>query len=453
MALQHTIGQKPSFLSMAISTQNTMTEQRAYPLLRRYLTFALPGLLASLVLLVIIVVWSGRNIIIGQYLTIAQRQAEAIATAVQREQPDMWKKMTDGTVRQPLDWQSPPWTALGSLFDMLTANRDFRKLKIYNSLGVVLYSSDQYEIGTTEQSYGVINTLATKRPTAVINSLDDGPVYELYTYLSPASGQSPLLMELYEPETWLSKLLTVSAVFLLVVPLTIFGVLLAGLTLLVFRAQRQINRQAHLAIELQGRIEKLVSRRAVSASQQATLPADSHLLPASLYYADIRDFSGYAEHNPPDVSVQMLNRIIDIQVAQIEAFGGDIDKIVGDALLAVFTGDNRTDQAIACAQAVLQACAEWPQMPRKLGIGIHDGQVIAGRIGSSSRQDFTVIGDAVNISARLSDLAAGGELVIDTATLERTQKHAGFSAAEEVLLKGRSKSVQIKRWKVSAAST
>lgn len=437
---------------MVISTQNTMTAQRAYPLLRRYLTFALPGLLASLLLLVITIVWSGRSIIIGQYMTIAQRQAQAIAAAVQREQPAMWEKMTDGTVRQPLDWQSPPWIALDALFDELVANRDFKKLKIYNALGIVLYSSDRDEIGTTEQSYGVINTLATKRPTAVLNSLDDGPVYELYTYLLPEPGRGPLLMELYEPETWLSKLLTVSAVFLLIVPLTIFGLLLAGLTLLVFRAQSQINRQTGLAIELQGRIEKLVSRRAVSASQLDSAPTDSHLLPASLYYADIRDFSGYAEQNPPAVSVQMLNRMIDIQVAQIEAFGGDIDKIMGDALLAVFTGDNRTDQAIACAQAVLQACAAWPQVPRKLGIGIHDGQVIAGRIGSSNRQDFTVIGDAVNITARLSDLAAGGELVVDTRTLERTQKQAGFSAAQEVLLKGRSKPVQIKRWQASAAS-
>ena len=92
-------------------------------------------------------------------------------------------------------------------------------------------------------------------------------------------------------------------------------------------------------------------------------------------------------------------------------------------------------------------------MPRKLGIGIHDGQVIAGRIGSSNRQDFTVIGDAINITARLSDLAAGGELVVDTPTLERTQKQAGFSAGEEVLLKGRSKPVQVKRWKASATST
>ena len=83
--------------------------------------------------------------------------------------------MTDGTIRQPLDRQSPPWTALDALFDVLTANRDFKKLKIYNALDLVLYLSDRDEIGTIEQSYGVISTQATKRPTAVLNSLDDGP--------------------------------------------------------------------------------------------------------------------------------------------------------------------------------------------------------------------------------------------------------------------------------------
>jgi adenylate cyclase len=168
----------------------------------------------------------------------------------------------------------------------------------------------------------------------------------------------------------------------------------------------------------------------------------------ALYFADVRNFTTYAEKHSPTQVVGLLNRLIEIQVKHINDFGGDVDKIIGDAVLAVFTGEHMAYRAIGCAMAVLVTCHSQQDLACSLGIGVHVGQVISGSIGAEQRQDHTVIGDAVNVAARLSANAAEDELVVDSATVALTDYTDIFSPLEKVQLKGRTDAVNIQRWRL-----
>ena len=104
-------------------------------------------------------------------------------------------------------------------------------------------------------------------------------------------------------------------------------------------------------------------------------------------------------------------------VDAITRAGGDVDKMIGDAVLARFQGAQAEASAIAAARGALRNL-EQADLPRGVGIGIYTGDVISGTVGSTDRMDFTVIGDSVNIAARLCSAAARGEIVADAATVK-----------------------------------
>jgi adenylate cyclase len=102
----------------------------------------------------------------------------------------------------------------------------------------------------------------------------------------------------------------------------------------------------------------------------------------------------------------------------VQKWGGDIDKFVGDELMAHFHGKDMEARAVRCAVEMVEAVAAVAgseaegRPPMQVGIGINAGEVVFGAMGASSRMDFTVIGDAVNLGARLCDAAAPGEVLV-----------------------------------------
>ncbi len=101
-----------------------------------------------------------------------------------------------------------------------------------------------------------------------------------------------------------------------------------------------------------------------------------------------------------------------LQIECVARHGGDVDKLIGDALLARFEGEAKESRAIAAARDI-QSAVEAAGLPRGVGIGVYTGQAISGPIGPEARRDYTVIGDSVNIAARLCAAAARGEIVAD----------------------------------------
>ncbi|MBN9000609.1 MAG: adenylate/guanylate cyclase domain-containing protein [Rhizobiales bacterium] len=140
---------------------------------------------------------------------------------------------------------------------------------------------------------------------------------------------------------------------------------------------------------------------------------------AVIWLSDLRGFTPLSDRLPPDAIVELLNQYFDCQVAPILDHGGEILKFMGDGLLAVFpVAEDGSDMWAVC-QAVLQAARasranvaslEYAIGDERLGafrfgLALHVGQVLYGNIGGGDRLDFTCIGPAVNLAARLEKIA------------------------------------------------
>lgn len=164
----------------------------------------------------------------------------------------------------------------------------------------------------------------------------------------------------------------------------------------------------------------------------------------ALLYSDVRNFTAYSETASPQDVVAFLNRIMTLEIECVTRHGGDVDKLIGDALLARFAGAEKERRAVAAAFD-MQAAVEAIGPPRGIGVGVFTGPAILGPIGPETRRDYTVIGDSVNIAARLCSEAARGEVVCDAATLGQAGSAQQFGPAEEVHVRGREKPIAIRR--------
>ena len=138
-------------------------------------------------------------------------------------------------------------------------------------------------------------------------------------------------------------------------------------------------------------------------------------VPATVLFADIRDFTTLTESLPPQQVVDILNRYYTRMVDAIVEHGGWVNKFGGDSLLAVFGAPIRQSdhalRAVNAAWAMNRALAEFNAeqlamglKPIAIGIGISSGEMVAGNVGGKERLEYTVIGDPVNLAARLESL-------------------------------------------------
>jgi class 3 adenylate cyclase len=231
---------------------------------------------------------------------------------------------------------------------------------------------------------------------------------------------------------------------IVIIPVSLFAILAGVLAWLVARAQADISLRTDLIVTLRRRLERLVSHRAVSAMRSERIEhPHAEMLYVSLFYSDVRGFTGYAECHSPMQVIEFLNRIIGMQVEIVEAHGGDIDKMIGDAVLARFHGPESTANSVKAAVAAQKAIKS-AGLPCGVAIGIFQGPVVAGLIGSAGRYDYTIVGDSVNIAARLCGLAKEGEIVVDDGCVSQSNV-AGFGPRESVSVKGRVGTVIVRR--------
>jgi class 3 adenylate cyclase len=204
--------------------------------------------------------------------------------------------------------------------------------------------------------------------------------------------------------------------------------------------------------------ERLLMTAYVSDSTISKIQSiDKHDLGGSyedvcVFFSDIRGFTAFSEKNTPEVVVQHLNHLLNLQVEIIKANHGDIDKFVGDEIMAVFRGDNKEDNAISAAIDIQKKIKElytreeiYKQL--KIGVGVNTGEVVSGNIGSKDRMDFTLIGDTVNTGARLCSAAAGDEIILSGASKKRLQKKYRFSRAFTLDLKNKTSEIKLYRVK------
>ncbi len=420
-------------------TPVTPSEQ-SFPLKRRFLRRIVPGLAAFIGLAVALSGIAANQVLKAVYLELAQQRAEGIADGVARTAPEAWEALLAGR-------GDGPGGVLRDVFAHEAAKFKLSRLKVYDLNRRVLFATRDEEIGKIEAGAALNRVIADGEPSIVAKTEPDGTeLYELYVPLVDADGRLRAVFELYEPIGYLNAILVQGAASAGAVPAVLLLVLVAALWHLVGRAQVDIDQRTAALNELRRRLETFVSTSAISAARSADgaggIP--SRTVHCALFYSDVRDFSSFAEENPPERVVDFLNDLMAVQVTAISTRGGDVDKMIGDAVLAWFEGEDGAVRAVAAARDVLAKLKAAP-MARGVGIGVFTGEAISGAVGPAERRDFTLIGDSVNISARLCAAAADGELVADMGTVAAAGDD-GFAAIETIRVKGRQGCLSIRRW-------
>ena len=145
---------------------------------------------------------------------------------------------------------------------------------------------------------------------------------------------------------------------------------------------------------------------------------EGELIDAALWLCDLRGFTAMSEDLGPETTIAVMNAYFDCMASAVWTAGGEILKFMGDAMLVVFRLDDTTDESAASRQAFQAAkdalaeleglsCEAIAGKPMKLraGIALHMGEVVYGNIGARTRLDFTIMGPAVNLLARLQTLS------------------------------------------------
>jgi len=174
---------------------------------------------------------------------------------------------------------------------------------------------------------------------------------------------------------------------------------------------------------------------------------------ATILFADIRSFTAISEHMAPEEVIGMLNAYFDAMVQIIFQHNGVLDKFVGDELMATFGllgepeegASHALNAAIAMQGRIRSLMSEFRLKGYPVfdvGIGINTGEVVIGSVGSKNRMDYTVIGDTVNVAARLEQMAEGGCIIVGEETYQRCEPLISMQTRGEIQVKNRKTAVK-----------
>ncbi|MEM5947025.1 adenylate/guanylate cyclase domain-containing protein [Spirochaetia bacterium 38H-sp] len=184
-------------------------------------------------------------------------------------------------------------------------------------------------------------------------------------------------------------------------------------------------------------LSKFVSRSTISAIASASEEGEKQFV--TMLFSDVRSFTNYSSSREPATVVSVLNKLLSLQTDIIHKHGGDIDKYVGDEVVATFIGEGAELRAARAATEIVEVLsARQGELDNLMvGLGIHYGEVIMGRVGSSSRADYTVIGDTVNLASRLCNSAKPGMILISSAFYEKIKASVDVTGPYELRVKGK----------------
>ena len=177
---------------------------------------------------------------------------------------------------------------------------------------------------------------------------------------------------------------------------------------------------------------------------------------ATVLFSDIRSFTTLSEELGAQGIVSLLNEYFTLMVDIITDEGGMLDKFIGDAVMAIFgtpfPHDNDPDRAVKASIRMMQELAEFNRQranfnrqPIDIGIGLNTGHVVSGNIGSPRRMDYTVIGDGVNLAARLESATKqyGADILVSEFTMSELKSSYRHRLVDNVVVKGKTEPVGV----------
>ena len=236
-----------------------------------------------------------------------------------------------------------------------------------------------------------------------------------------------------------------------------------GLTLLFTdqSKERELKARADVAKEDRRVIKDMFARYLSNDIVQNLVEAPELVKPgggtkhATVFFADIRGYTSFSEDKTPEYIIEVLNEYFREAVEIVIKYGGYIDKFIGDCIMAAWGVPMVNEmedavKAVSCAVEIQDLVKSKERHFFKgraehlaVGFGMHTGDLVAGNLGSTRRMDYTVIGDTVNLAARLEGVSGAGEIIIT----EDTKRYLGdrfiLEKRAPVKVKGKVKPIQI----------
>lgn len=173
---------------------------------------------------------------------------------------------------------------------------------------------------------------------------------------------------------------------------------------------------------------------------------------ATMLFCDIRGFTPLTDGMDPREVVSLVNAHMTEMTRIAHEWNGVVDKFVGDEIMVLFgvpqVGENDTVNAVKCGLSMIaerNRLNKTAKRPINIGIGIATGDVVAGCMGSEKRLNYSVLGDRVNLAARLCSKAAAGEVIIDEQTVKVLPEGSKYDRIDSVALKGFTNQVSVYR--------
>ena len=209
-----------------------------------------------------------------------------------------------------------------------------------------------------------------------------------------------------------------------------------------FREQYKLRQQ------IKKQFEHYLDPRQVKALQKdpSLLKLGGERRNCTFLFTDVRGFTAMSERLEPEEVTKIMNEALTIQSNAVKKYGGMVDKYIGDAMMAIFNApldlDNHEEAAVLCAQEIQKQFKD-SSIEVEIGVGVNTGEAVIGNCGSATRFDYTAIGDAVNLAARLesSTKEVGEDIVIG----ENTAQACGIPLAvlPSINVKGKQDKIKI----------
>ncbi|AKT43918.1 adenylate/guanylate cyclase domain-containing protein [Chondromyces crocatus] len=210
--------------------------------------------------------------------------------------------------------------------------------------------------------------------------------------------------------------------------------------------EAEISRQARLRGDLGRFMDRAIVEAIVRGEHPLSLGGQRATV--TVLFADVVGFTPLAEAGNAERIVGLLNELFSMLTEIVFRHGGTVDKFIGDCIMAVWGApvpqEDHAARALAAAEDMMRfleaANDDWRQrydVEIRLGIGINSGEAIAGNIGSDKRMEYTVIGDVVNVAARLESIATPNQVLVAEATRDYAKDAFPLSYLGEESLTGR----------------
>lgn len=427
-----------------------------FPLKRYYIIYGITGSLLFYVLLFILFIHAERQALYNEYIHSVSVKARNLYLDIERDflkprglsigQVDSVGAETRGALRHEIE-------------GAIAMDFSLTKLKFFRADAMTLYDHSQPgnegRLYASRNEIGFMSALKGNVESEIVVETGGKRLMEAYLPIkSKGSEDVVAILEIYEDVSRFEHQVGIALKEALVLPSVLFVVFNLALFMIVAKADRIIAENTNLLLAIRRNMEKYLSQSAVTAICHA-VSEKKELFRGErqsliILFSDIRSFTSYSETTEPENVVQTLNSIFQIQAEIIHKYGGVIDKFVGDEVMVTFTAGHETE-AVSAAIEILRAIESDSDVNMTVGIGIHSGEAVVGSIGTLDRMDYTAIGDAINIGARICSACPHSSVYVSTDVFKclSVSIQSLFSAYKKLIMKGKTEPIGVHLFSLS----